>query len=94
MTAPDWATPDVLEKLRFLKDFSFQVTERSGSYGSIQAFWSRCYGVATVTVYVHADHVRGLRTTREEPAAGRYVELSGAMEEPVTQGNSVTHRSF
>ncbi|TNN47882.1 Lysosomal acid phosphatase [Liparis tanakae] len=26
MTAPDWATPDVLEKLRFLKDFSFQTT--------------------------------------------------------------------
>ncbi|XP_041834283.1 lysosomal acid phosphatase [Melanotaenia boesemani] len=26
MTAPDWVTPDVMEKLRMLKDFGFQVT--------------------------------------------------------------------
>ncbi|XP_068575782.1 lysosomal acid phosphatase [Cebidichthys violaceus] len=26
MTAPDWVTPDVMEKLRVLKDFGFQVT--------------------------------------------------------------------
>uniref|UniRef100_A0A3B3XCL5 Lysosomal acid phosphatase n=1 Tax=Poecilia mexicana TaxID=48701 RepID=A0A3B3XCL5_9TELE len=25
MSAPDWVTPDVMEKLRFLKDFGFQV---------------------------------------------------------------------
>ncbi|XP_035533545.1 lysosomal acid phosphatase-like [Morone saxatilis] len=26
MSAPDWVTPDVMEKLRVLKDFGFQVT--------------------------------------------------------------------
>lgn len=26
MSAPDWVTPDVMEKLKVLKDFGFQVT--------------------------------------------------------------------
>lgn len=42
MSAPDWVTPDVMEKLKVLKDFGFQVTVGVNTVVSIRSFGSSC----------------------------------------------------
>uniref|UniRef100_A0A3B3YPR4 Lysosomal acid phosphatase n=1 Tax=Poecilia mexicana TaxID=48701 RepID=A0A3B3YPR4_9TELE len=54
MSAPDWVTPDVMEKLRFLKDFGFQLLfgvykqqEKSRLQGGTDVFRSLFFLVAS-----------------------------------------------
>lgn len=76
MSAPDWVTPDVMEKLRVLKDFGFQVKVIYGCV--ILDFWRQRHCTVMILFAVSFLQVMfGVYKQQDKSRlqGGMYVEL-------------------